>query len=93
MKPPFKTVEPTGAHKSFRDDMIKVLAKHGKNLRADEMLALAAYTTGQLIALQDQRTMTPEMAIQLVEFNLQDGNLHALENGVAGARSINELPV
>ena len=65
-------------HKLFRDDMIAVLKKHAGDLDATEMLALAAHLTGQLIAFQDQRTVTPAMALEIVSANVEAGNQEAL---------------
>jgi hypothetical protein len=59
-------------HTAFRDDLVAVLKKH--DLTAPEMLALAAHLTGQLVALQDQTTMTPERAMDIVAANLELGN-------------------
>jgi hypothetical protein len=72
-----KSQEPTPQHKAFRDDLIAAMRKHG-HLRADELLAMAAYVVGQLIALQDQRKMTPAMAMELVAKNIEAGNQHTL---------------
>lgn len=44
-----------------------------------EILAIAAYTVGQLVALQDQRTVTPAMAMEIVANNIEAGNLHVVE--------------
>ena len=67
-----KTAQPK--HTAFRDDLVAVLRKHGDQVTAPEMLALAAHLTGQLIALQDQRTMTPDQAMQIVAANIEQGN-------------------
>ena len=72
-----KLTAPTPHHQAMRDDLIAVMRKHGAHLRSDEVLALAAYTVGQLIALQDQRTMTPAMAMELVASNIEAGNQQA----------------
>jgi hypothetical protein len=46
---------------------------------AIEILAIAAYTLGQLIALQDQRAVTPAMAMEIVASNIEAGNGHVIE--------------
>ena len=76
MSIPLKAKQPTPQQRAARDDLIAMLRKH-EHLRADEMLAVAAYTVGQLIALQDQRTMTPTMALEIVSANIEAGNQHA----------------
>ena len=72
-----KSKAPSPQHMAMRDDLIAVIRKHGKDMRADEILAVASYTVGQLIALQDQRTMTPSMAMEIVASNIEAGNQHA----------------
>lgn len=72
-----KSFKPTKEQTAFRDEMVAVLRKH-EHLRADEMLAVASYFVGQLIALQDQRKVTPSMAMELVASNIEAGNQHAL---------------
>lgn len=72
-----KSFKPTKEQTAFRDEMVSVLRKH-EHLRADEMLAVASYFVGQLIALQDQRKMTPRMAMELVASNIEAGNQYAM---------------
>lgn len=48
------------------------------NLSAEDVLALCAFMTGGAIAFQDQRTMTPDQAMDLVMVNIQVGNASAL---------------
>lgn len=75
--------QPTAAHQAFRDDLISVLRKH-EQLRPDEMLAVASYFVGQLVAMQDQRKVTPRMAMDVVASNIEAGNQHVI-NELAGA--------
>lgn len=77
-----KSSSPSAAHQAFRDDMLTVLRRHGGSLSAQEMLAVAAYTVGQLIALQDQRTMTAKMAMDVVTANIEAGNIDAIEDSL-----------
>ena len=65
-------------HRAFRDDAIVLLKKHAGNLDATEMLALAAHLVGQIIAMQDQRTVTRGMALEIVGQNIEVGNAEAL---------------
>ncbi|WP_371398873.1 hypothetical protein [Marinovum algicola] len=44
-----------------------------------EALCLFAHVTGMLIAMQDQRTMTPDEAMNLVANNIEQGNASAIE--------------
>lgn len=74
MTVPTKSELPTARLMEFRNDMLDVLSKHAGDLQANQMLSMAAYFVGQLIALQDQRTMTPAMAMDLVSINIEKGN-------------------
>ncbi len=67
-------------HRLFRDDLVAVLRKYSNELSAQEMLALAAHLVGQIVAMQDQRTVTPEMAMQIVSRNIEQGNREVLDN-------------
>ena len=42
------------------------------------MLAGASQIVGTLIALQDQRKMTPDMALAVVQANIEAGNQQAM---------------
>ncbi len=79
---------PSPAMIKAREAMISALREFGDELSAPDMLAIAAYTVGQLIALQDQRTMTPEAAMAVVTQNVEAGNRHVIEGLAAGAGSI-----
>lgn len=72
-----KSKLPSPKHMAMRDDLIAVIRKHGDAMSAADILAVAAYTVGQIIALQDQRTMTPAMAMEVVASNIEAGNQHA----------------
>ena len=50
-----------------------------------ELLGLMAHVTGMMIALQDQRTMSPEQAMNLVISNIENGNKSAVEQMFEGA--------
>lgn len=44
-----------------------------------EVLAIMAHVTGMLIAMQDQRTVSPEGAMEIVGANIESGNRSAIE--------------
>jgi hypothetical protein len=71
-------IEPTALHRAFRDDIIATLNKHAGRLDASEMMALAAYTVGQIMAMQDARKWTPARAMDLVAKNIELGNAQAI---------------
>lgn len=78
---PMKTKSPSKAHTQFREDMVAVMRKH-QGLPPDEMLAVAAYFVGQLLAFQDQRRMTPAMGLQIISSNIEAGNAQAIEQSL-----------
>lgn len=50
-----------------------------ENATAVELLCLMAHTTGMLLAMQDQRTVTASQALSWVENNIEAGNREAVE--------------
>ena len=66
--------------------MIAALKKHGDKLSAVEMLALVSHLVGHLIALQDQRKVTPDLALKLVKENIERGNKEAIAESLGAPR-------
>lgn len=79
MNIPMKTIKPQAEHLAFRNALMAAIAQHGATLDAAELLALTSHFVGQLVALQDQRVMTPAMAMEIVATNIQQGNRDAVE--------------
>jgi hypothetical protein len=77
MMPPIKSKPPSPEVVAFVNDMKAAFKRH-THLRADEMLAGASQIVGNLIALQDQRKMTPDMALAIVRANIEAGNQQAM---------------
>jgi hypothetical protein len=73
--PSMKTYEPKPEHKKFLDDL---KAQMPPEMPAQDILAIVSQFVGQLIALQDQRVVTPDQAMQLVGQNIEIGNRAAL---------------
>lgn len=69
-----KVVQPSAKLMAFRADALAVIKKHTGDLTALEMLGVCSHLVGQLIALQDQRTVTSAMAMQIVSENIEVGN-------------------
>lgn len=69
---------PTGIHQTLFTDFTEILRKY-EHLSKPEILAIASQIVGMLIALQDQRTMTSEIAMAIVTENLQMGNKRILD--------------
>lgn len=69
--PAMKTYEPKPEHEKFLKDL---KAQMPADMPAQDILAIVSQFVGQLIALQDQRVMTPDMAMQIVSQNIEIGN-------------------
>jgi hypothetical protein len=79
-----KTVAPNDKHIAFRRALEEAIRVHAATLDALDILAVLSHLVGQVVALQDQRTVTPEMAMELVANNLQSGNAELIE-GLLGS--------
>lgn len=79
-----KTVAPNTQQLAFRKALEDAIAQHGLTLDAMEILAVLSHLVGQVIALQDQRTVTPLMAMELVQKNIEIGN-QAVVSGLLNA--------
>lgn len=66
-------------HEVVYQELVALVNRHARHLTATEVLAIAANMVGKLVALQDQRTTTPDMAMAIVAENLQSGNREVLE--------------
>jgi hypothetical protein len=73
-----KSQQPTVNHIAFRDELLTLLNKHSGHLDAAELLALSAYTTGQILAMMDARKWTSELAMEVVIKNIEAGNTQAI---------------
>lgn len=61
-------------HEVAYQDICKLVSKHADKLSAHELLAVAANMLGKLVAMQDQRVMSPALAMEIVAQNLEHGN-------------------
>lgn len=66
-------------HEVAYQDLCKLVDKHADKISAKELLAVAANMLGKLVALQDQRTMSPATAMEIVAQNIEHGNKQVLE--------------
>jgi hypothetical protein len=74
-------------HEVAYQDLCKLVSKHADKLTSLELLAVAANMLGKLVAMQDQRSVTPAMAMEIVAKNVEHGNqtvLDRLANGPIG---------
>lgn len=65
-------------HEIAYQDIVALVRKHAEHLSSVEMLAIAANMLGKLLAHQDQRTMTSEVAMEIVAQNIEEGNRQAI---------------
>ena len=65
-------------HEVAYQDLCALVNKHADRLSTLELLAVAANMLGKLVALQDQRKVTPSMAMEIVAQNIEYGNQQAL---------------
>ena len=70
-----KTFQPKPEHHKFLADLKDQMPA---DMPDQEILAIAAQFVGQLIALQDQRLMTADAAMELVAKNIEIGNQAAM---------------
>lgn len=66
-------------HEVLYRELVALVDKHAGELSAMEMLAIASNMLGKLIALQDQRIITPAMAMEIVIENIEHGNKEVLD--------------
>ena len=69
-----KIIMANPAHEVAYVDLCALVSKHSAQLTAAEMLALAANMLGKLVAMQDQRVMTKDIAMEIIARNLEQGN-------------------
>jgi outer membrane lipoprotein SlyB len=61
-------------HEVCYQDLAALIGRHAGKMTAEQILAVAANMLGKLIALQDQRTMTRDRALEIVLKNIELGN-------------------
>jgi hypothetical protein len=69
-----RVVTPNPEHEATYQEMAALMGRHGDAVTAEEMLAIGANMVGKLMALQDQRIMTRERALEIVIKNIEAGN-------------------
>lgn len=67
------------AHEVLYQELVAILRRHGDEMSAEEMLAVAANMLGKLLAYQDQRTMTRERGLEIIIKNIEYGNQQAID--------------
>lgn len=70
----FKTQQPSEIVKQCRIDVLQAIHNYKGKITPEEILATLSFTVGQVIALQDMRKMTREIALEIVASNIELGN-------------------
>ena len=65
-------------HEVAYQDICALVNRHADKVDSLQLLAIAANMLGKLIAFQDQRTVSPGRAMDVVARNLKLGNQQAL---------------
>lgn len=65
-------------HKIAYSEITALLARHADKMSAMEILAIASNLVGKLLAMQDQRTMTPQAGLEMIMRNIELGNQEAI---------------
>ncbi|CTQ62164.1 MAG: hypothetical protein RIE06_05640 [Roseibium album] len=73
-----KYAVPSNTHFTLRQELVGVLCKYQDTLCPAELLAVSSQVVGNLIALQDETRLSPEHAIEIVMYNIEEGNRAAL---------------
>ena len=72
--PKMKSVPATPEAKACRQAMVEAMRPYVDKLGPQGTLAVASALVGQLIALQDQRVMTPKTLMEIVARNIEAAN-------------------
>ena len=79
MSAPLKVFPGNQRYTAARNAMADALRAIG-DLTQQELLAVASHMVGQLIAFQDQTSLTNEQAMEIVLRNIEQGNASAIQN-------------
>jgi hypothetical protein len=61
-------------HEVLYQELCELVNRHARELTPLEILAIAANMVGKIVAMQDQRVTTPEIAMQTIAKNIEFGN-------------------
>lgn len=85
--PKMKNIPTSPTYEACRQALVAAIKPYADELGGPGMLAVASMLVGQLIAMQDQRTMNRAMATEIVVRNIENANqevLDGLRNSAAG---------
>ena len=66
-------------HEVAYQDLCELCRKHEAKVSALELLAIASNMVGKLVAMQDQRTVSPSAAMEVVALNIEHGNKQVVD--------------
>lgn len=66
-------------HEVAYQEICALVTRHADKVSPMELLAIGANMIGKLAALQDQRTVTKEMVMEVIVKNLETGNFQVRE--------------
>jgi hypothetical protein len=66
-------------HEVVYQDLCALVSKNAGKLTPLEILAIAANMVGKLVAMQDQRKISPTLAMETVAKNIEMGNKQVLD--------------
>ncbi len=66
------------AHEVAYQDLVALVNKHADAMTPIEILAVAANMVGKIVAMQDQRIVSPALAMETVARNIEHGNQQVL---------------
>lgn len=72
MKTRIHQAKPT--HEVAYQEIVALVNRHADQMTPMEILAIAANMLGKLLAVQDQRRITPAEAMEVVARNIEEGN-------------------
>lgn len=73
-----KRIAPSQEMKAAREALITAMQPHADLLGGENMMAVLAYTLGQIVALQDQRKLSPDRCMAIISGNIEQGNQDAI---------------
>lgn len=74
-------------HEVAYQDICALMTKHAGKLTPLELLAIGANMIGKLVAMQDQRKVSPALAMETVAANIESGNRQVIEQLRGGVGS------
>jgi hypothetical protein len=69
-----KRLRATLEHEMVYTDLIKLIAKHSEKVDKEEIMAIVANMLGKIMAMQDQRKISAQAALEIILSNIEEGN-------------------